>query len=155
MKKGPSNQRLGSYASRSTAGEVFKAYIPMPLPPVPVIDMDRLYKSLDQAMKALGGVDALAKLLPDTSLFLYMYVRKEALMSSQIEGTQSSLSDLLLFENDENFSVPTDDVEEVSNYIAALNHGLGRMQEGFPLSVRLIREMHGILLRGALFGRVG
>jgi Fic family protein len=148
MRKGPNNTRLGSYISRSTAGEAFKAYVPMPLPPSPIIDMDRLYKSLDQAMKALGGVDALAKLLPDTRLFLYMYVRKEALMSSQIEGTQSSLSDLLLFENDENVSVPSDDVEEVSNYIAALNHGLARMKEGFPLSVRLIREMHGILLRG-------
>lgn len=77
-----------------------------------------------------------------------MYVRKEALVSSQIEGTQSSLSDLLLFENAENPSVPVDDVEEVSNYIAALNHGLERMRKGFPLSTRLIREMHKILLRG-------
>ncbi|MBI1778204.1 MAG: Fic family protein [Proteobacteria bacterium] len=110
--------------------------------------MKRLYKPLDQAMKALGGVDALAKLLPDISLFLYMYVRKEALISSQIEGTQSSFSDLLLFENNERPGVPVDDVEEVSNYIAALNHGLARMEKGFPLSIRLIREMHKILLRG-------
>jgi Fic family protein len=110
--------------------------------------MDRLYKPLDQAMKALGALDALAKLLPDIGLFLFMYVRKEALVSSQIEGTQSSLSDLLLFENAENPLVPLDDVEEVCNYIAALNHGLERMQEGFPLSIRLIREMHKILLRG-------
>lgn len=110
--------------------------------------MEGLYKSLDKAMKALGEIDALAKLLPDISLFLYMYVRKEALVSSQIEGTQSSLSDLLLFENDETPSVPVNDVEEVSNYIAALNHGLERMRKGFPLSVRLIREIHKILLRG-------
>ncbi|MGE4312898.1 MAG: Fic family protein [Pseudobdellovibrionaceae bacterium] len=110
--------------------------------------MDRLYKSLDQAMKALGALDGLAKLLPDISLFLYMYVRKEALVSSQIEGTQSSLSDLLLYENDESPAVAVDDVEEVSNYIAALNHGLARMKDGFPLSVRLICEMHQILLRG-------
>ncbi|MBM3535389.1 MAG: Fic family protein [Alphaproteobacteria bacterium] len=110
--------------------------------------MARLYKPLDQAMKALGGIDALATLLPDISLFLYMYVRKEALVSSQIEGTQSSLSDLLLFENDERPGVPVDDVEEVSNYVAALNHGLARMTKGFPLSVRLIREMQKILLRG-------
>lgn len=143
-----SNTRLGTYVSRSTAGEAYKSFVPTALPPQPPLDMDRLYKSLDQAMKALGGIDALAKLLPDISLFLYMYVRKEALLSSQIEGTQSSLSDLLLFENDEVPSVPADDVEEVSNYIAALNHGLARMKEGFPLSVRLIREMHKILLRG-------
>ena len=142
------NTRLGTYISRSTAGESFKAFVPTALPPQPPLDMDRLYKSLDQAMKALGGIDALAKLLPDISLFLYMYVRKEALLSSQIEGTQSSLSDLLLFENEETPSVPVDDVEEVSNYIAALNHGLARMKDGFPLSVRLMREMHKILLRG-------
>ena len=148
MAKIAPNTRLGTYVSRSTAGESFKAYVPAKLPPQPSVDMDRLYKSLDQAMKALGGIDALAKLLPDISLFLYMYVRKEALVSSQIEGTQSSLSDLLLFENDETPSVPVDDVEEVSNYIAALNHGLARMKKGFPLSVRLIREMHKILLRG-------
>ncbi len=148
MKSNPNNPRLGSYISRSTAGEVYQAYVPTMLPPVPGLNMDRLYKSLDQAMRALGGLDALANLLPDISLFLYMYVRKEALVSSQIEGTQSSLSDLLLFESNENPRVPVDDVEEVSNYIAALNYGLTRCQEGFPLSVRLIREMHGILLRG-------
>ena len=148
MESKPNNTRLGSYISRSTAGETYQAYVPTMLPPVPALNMDRLYKSLDQAMRALGAIDALAKLLPDISLFLYMYVRKEALVSSQIEGTQSSLSDLLLFENNESPSVPVDDVEEVSNYIAALNYGLTRCQEGFPLSVRLIREMHGILLRG-------
>ncbi|MFM7622786.1 MAG: Fic family protein, partial [Alphaproteobacteria bacterium] len=142
------NTRLGTYVLRSIAGEDFKAFVPTALPPQPPLDMDRLYKSLDQAMKAMGGIDALAKLLPDISLFLYMYVRKEALLSSQIEGTQSSLSDLLLFENEETPSVPVDDVEEVSNYIAALNHGLARMKDGFPLSVRLMREMHKILLRG-------
>lgn len=148
MAKTATNTRLGTYVSRSTAGESYKSYVPAALPPQPPIDMDRLYKPLDQAMKALGGIDALAKLLPDISLFLYMYVRKEALVSSQIEGTQSSLSDLLLYENEENPSVPVDDVEEVSNYIAALNHGLERMRKGFPLSTRLIREMHKILLRG-------
>lgn len=147
-KKTVTNKRLGTYVARNAAGEKYKTYVPPRLPPQPPLDMDRLYKSLDQAMKALGGIDALAKLLPDISLFLYMYVRKEALVSSQIEGTQSSLSDLLLFENDEAPSVPVGDVAEVSNYIAALNHGLARMKKGFPLSVRLIREMHKILLRG-------
>src|ERR1043166_2838339 len=140
--------RLGSYISPTAAGEAYKAFVPPALPPVPPLDMDRVYKPLDQAMKALGGMDALAKLLPDISLFLYMYVREEALLSAQIEGTQSSLSDLLLFENNEAHNASDDDVEEVSNYIAALNHGLKRMKGGFPLSNRLIREMHAILLRG-------
>lgn len=148
MGKAENNTRLGSYVPRSVAGEAYKSYVPAALPPSPALDMDRLYKSLDQAMKALGALDGLAKLLPDISLFLYMYVRKEALISSQIEGTQSSLSDLLLYENDEAPAVAVDDVEEVSNYIAALNHGLMRMKGGFPLSVRLICEMHKILLRG-------
>lgn len=148
MKKESVNPRLGSYVLCTTAGEKYKSYVPAPLPPEPPLDMSRLYKSLDQAMTALGGLDALSRLLPDVSLFLYMYVRKEALVSSQIEGTQSSLSDLLLFENEETPNVPADDVEEVSNYVAALNHGLERLKKGFPLSVRLIREMHRILLRG-------
>jgi len=140
--------RLGSYVSHSSAGETYKAFVPAPLPPNPPLEMGRLYKPLDKAMNAIGRLDALAKLLPDIGLFLYMYVRKEALLSSQIEGTQSSLSDLLLFESHEKTDVLTDDVEEVSNYIAALNHGLKRMKAGFPLSARLIREMHAILLRG-------
>jgi Fic family protein len=140
--------RLGSYVLYRTTGEMYKAYIPPKLPPQPPLEMDRLYQSLDQAMRAVGSIDAFAKLVPDINLFLYMYVRKEALVSSQIEGTQSSLSDLLLFESDETPGTPLDDVEEVSNYIAALNHGLLRMKKGFPLSARLIREMHKILLRG-------
>jgi Fic family protein len=140
--------RLGSFVTRKTTSEAFKAFVPPALPPVPPLDMNRLYKPLDEAMKALGSIDALAKLLPDIGLFLYMYVRKEALLSSQIEGTQSSLSDLLLFESDETPNVPVDDVEEVSNYIAALNYGLKRMKADFPLSNRLVREMHALLLRG-------
>ncbi|MFC1889380.1 Fic family protein, partial [Thermodesulfobacteriota bacterium] len=101
---------------------------------------------------ALGRLDSMTQLLPDPSLFLYMYVRKEAVLSSQIEGTQSSLADLLLFEMEEAPGVPLDDVEEVSNHVAALNHGLSRFREAFPLSLRLIREIHGVLLsrgRGA------
>jgi Fic family protein len=84
--------------------------------------------------------------LPNLSLFIYAYVRKEAVLSSQIEGTQSSLSDLLLFENNEAPGVPLNDVQEVSNYVAALNHGLDRLRGGFPLSLRLIREIHEVLL---------
>ena len=103
-------------------------------------------------MLALGRLDGVSAHLPEKALFLYAYVRKEAVLSSQIEGTQSSLSDLLLFELDEAPGVPLDDVVEVSNYVAALEHGLARLREGFPLSNRLIREIHGVLLsrgRGA------
>jgi Fic family protein len=101
---------------------------------------------LDRAHIALGRLDGVSGILPDTHLFLYAYVRKEAVLSSQIEGTQSSLSDLLLFELDEAPGVPFDDVVEVSNYVAALEQGLERIRGGFPLSNRLIREVHGILL---------
>jgi Fic family protein len=101
---------------------------------------------LEHANQALGRLDGLASVLPDLSLFIYAYVRKEAVLSSQIEGTQSSLSDLLLFENDEAPGVPILDVQEVSNYVAALNHGLERLRGGFPLSLRLIREIHEVLL---------
>ncbi|HQP95789.1 MAG TPA: Fic family protein, partial [Myxococcota bacterium] len=103
----------------------------------------------DQALLALGRLDSVSTLLPDTSLFLYMYVRKEAVLSSIIEGTQSSLSDLLLFELDQEPGVPLDDVREVSNYVAALDHGLRLLEEGLPLSLRLFREIHGVLLTKA------
>jgi len=93
-------------------------------------------------------LDGVATQLPDISLFLYFYVRKEALLSSQIEGTQSSFSDLLLHEENLVPGVPLEDVEEVSNYVAAMNHGLKRLREdSFPLSLRLIREMHKVLLK--------
>jgi Fic family protein len=96
---------------------------------------------------ALGRLDSVSLLLPDPDIFLYAYVRREAVLSSQIEGTQSSLSDLLLAEIKEAPGVPVDDVTEVSSYVAALAHGLARVRGGFPLSNRLLREMHGILLR--------
>ncbi|MDX1900949.1 MAG: Fic family protein [Gammaproteobacteria bacterium] len=108
--------------------------------------MEKLYPLLDRANVALGRLDGLSIILPDPSLFIYMYIRKEAVLSSQIEGTQSSLSDLLLYENNEVIGVPNQDIVEVSNYVAAMEHGLKRIQGGFPLSLRLIREMHEILL---------
>jgi len=125
-----------------------RAFIPPELPPDPPVELASLYQHLDRANQALGRLDGLTTLLPDTKFFLYLYVQKEALLSSQIEGTQSSFSDLLLFENDAEPSVPIDDVEEVSNYVAAMQHGLRRIAGGFPLSLRLIREIHAILLRG-------
>ncbi|MBF0181521.1 MAG: Fic family protein [Magnetococcales bacterium] len=137
----------GHYVTVSTAGEKAQAFVPAPLPPRPPIDWaPELRGKFDQALLALGRLDSVSMLLPDTSLFLYMYVRKEAVLSSMIEGTQSSLSDLLLFELDQEPGVPLDDVQEVSNYVAALNHGLQRLGEGFPLSLRLIKEIHAVLL---------
>ncbi len=94
----------------------------------------------------MGRLDGLALQLPDAPLFLYSYVRKEAVLSSQIEGTQSSLSDLMLFEMEDAPGVPIDDVVEVSNYVRAMDHGLRRLREGFPLSNRLLREIHAELL---------
>ena len=103
---------------------------------------------LEKANQALGRLDGIGTLLPDTRFFLYSYIRKEALLSSQIEGTQSSFSDLLLYESEEAPGVPLDDVQEVSNYVDAMEHGLHRIAEGFPISLRLIREVHEILLSG-------
>jgi Fic family protein len=123
-----------------------RAFVPPPLPPDPPVRLDGLQVPLEQANQAIGRLDGLASLLPDLSLFIYTYVRKEAVLSSQIEGTQSSLSDLLLFENDEAPGAPIEDVQEVSNYVAAMTHGLDRLRSGFPLSLRLIREIHEILL---------
>ncbi len=141
----------GHYVPGSLAGSRYQAFIPDPLPPAPPLDLtlSDLIVRKERADQALGRLDGITLMLPNPELFLYQYVRKEALLSSQIEGTQSSLSDLLLFELDEAPGVPVDDVEEVSNYVAALNHGLKRLREdNFPLSLRLIREMHALLLQG-------
>lgn len=142
------SSRIGRYASTTVAGEEVRAYVPPPLPPNPPVRLEGLYPKLEAANRALGRLDGVTSILPGTPLFLYMYVRKEALLSAQIEGTQSSLSDLLLFESDEVPGVPIDDVEEVSNYVAAMQLGIDRMREGLPMSNRLIRELHGVLLRG-------
>ena len=137
----------GSYEVTSVGGERVRAFVPVPLPPKPVLVLEgSLQQVLESAVLALGRLGGVSTLLPDEELFLYAYVRKEAVLSSQIEGTQSSLSDLLLFELEEAPGVPLDDVREVSNYVAALDHGLRRLREGFPLSNRLIREIHGVLL---------
>jgi len=137
----------GRYVTISAVGEKAQAFVPAPLPPRPPIDWTpELRSKFDQALLALGRLDSVSTLLPDTSLFLYMYVRKEAVLSSMIEGTQSSLFDLLLFELDQEPGVPLDDVREVSNYVAALDHGLRLLEEGLPLSLRLFREIHGVLL---------
>ncbi len=137
----------GHYITISTVSEKVQAFVPAPLPPAPPIEWSpELREKFDQALLALGRLDSVSVLLPDTSLFLYMYIRKEAVLSSMIEGTQSSLSDLLLFEFEHQPGVPLDDVQEVSNYVAALNYGLHRLNEEFPLSLRLLKEIHSVLL---------
>lgn len=144
--------RIGTWVETATGGETVRAYVPNPLPPSPPIDLAAFASQIEQANLALGRLDGVTSVLPSPALFIFMYVRKEALLSSQIEGTQSSLSDLLLFEADEIPLVPLDDVQEVSNYIAAMEHGLKRLRDGFPISLRLIRDIHRILLekgRGA------
>lgn len=143
MKRG----EIGKYETTVYSDERVRAFVPAPLPPDPSLDFKGgLMRALEAATLALGRLDNIATQLPDKTLFLYLYVRKEAVLSSQIEGTQSSLSDLLTFELDEQLGVPIDDVTEVLNYVKALEHGLQRLREGFPLCNRLIREVHGVLL---------
>ena len=137
----------GRHATSVAGGETVRAFVPHPLPPAPPLELTGARQTLlERATLALGRLDSIALLLPDPQLFLYAYVRREAVLSSQIEGTQSSLSDLLLFELDEVPGVPFDDVVEVSNYVAALEHGMARLREGFPLSNLLLREMHARLM---------
>jgi Fic family protein len=145
----------GRYERTAVGGEGIDAFVPAPLPPSPPLALDgRLQQLLERAHLALGRLDSLSTLLPSTDLLLYAYVRKEAVLSSRIEGTQSSLSDLLLFELDEAPGVPLDDVVEVSNCVAALDRGIARLRRGFPLSNRLIREIHAVLLsRGRESGK--
>ena len=139
-------EQTGRYETLHSGDEPVRAFIPAPLPPDPPLRMDGpLQQVLEKAVLALGRLDSISALLPDKTLFLYSYVRKEAVLSSQIEGTQSSLSDLLLFELEEVPGVPLDDVAEVSNHVAALEHGLSLLKK-LPLCNRLLREMHGKLL---------
>ena len=142
----------GRYEVTVAGGEQVRAFIPAPLPPRPPLNLEGdLLRSLEAAGLALGRLEGANQRLEPT-LLVYSYVRKEAVLSSRIEGTQSSLSDLLLFELDQAPGVPRDDAAEVSRYVAAMDHGLKRLAENFPLSNRLIRELHGVLLstgRGA------
>ncbi|QIN77513.1 helix-turn-helix domain-containing protein [Rubrobacter marinus] len=146
MKRGAT----GEYEITAMGGEAVRAFVPAPLPPDPPLELlGERQRLLERALLACGRLDGVTALLPDPDLFLYAYVRREAVLSSQIEGTQSSLSDLLLFELDEAPGVPLDDVVEVSNYVAALEHGMARLREDFPLSNRLLREVHEkLLVRG-------
>jgi Fic family protein len=142
----------GRYEVTVAGGEQVRAFIPAPLPPRPPLNLEGdLLRLLEAAGLALGRLEGANQRLEPT-LLVYSYVRKEAVLSSRIEGTRSSLSDLLLFELDQAPGVPRDDAAEVSRYVAAMDHGLKRLAENFPLSNRLIRELHGVLLsdgRGA------
>jgi Uncharacterized conserved protein len=137
----------GRYVAVSTAGEPFKAFVPAPLPPKPaVVWSPALRRRFDDALLALGRLDAISAHLPSVSLLLYSFVRKEAVLSSQIEGTQSSLADLLLYEADEEPGVPIDDAREVSRCVAALDRGLKDLRGGLPICTRLLCDMHKALL---------
>ena len=142
----PPAGRSGRYI-RQPSG--YRAFIPTPLPPVPEIAFDsELRDALSQADRALGRLDGAITTLPDPDLFIAMYVRREAVLSSQIEGTQSSLQDVLSAEARLEDANRPADVAEVFNYIAAMNHGLARLPD-LPVSSRLLREIHGELLAGA------
>ncbi|ASP54030.1 Fic family protein [Sinorhizobium meliloti] len=144
--------RLGRFVETAVGGERVKAFVPPPLPPNPPLEITGLLTRLSAAERALGRLDGVSILLPNKELFLYMYVRKEAVLSSQIEGTQSTLSDLLRFETEAISGEPVDDIREVSNYVDAMMFGLERMRQ-LPLSLRLIREMHQRLLDSGRGGR--
>ena len=144
----PLTNRLGTYRTTTvTAGETVKAYIPPCLPPTPELNLQPLQALIEKASLMLGKLNAITSQVPNVNLFLYHYIRQEALLSSQIEGTQSSYHDLMLHEVNEAISVPLEDVEEVSTYIAAIQYGVHRLkQEDFPLSLRLLKDVHAVLL---------
>ena len=143
------NRQTGKYLIQKSTNENFKAFVPFKLPPNnPPLDLENLYPLIDKAMVLSGELNNIVHTIPNNSLFIYMYVRKEALISSQIEGTQSSLHDLILFENNEKPNISIEDVEEVSNYVKSINYGINKLDEGFPICLRLLKEIHKILLKG-------
>ena len=145
----PSN-RAGRYVQQATG---YRAFVPEPLPPEPPIVFDgELQTWLSNADRDLARLDAIADVLPNPDLFVAMYVRHEAVLSSQIEGTQSTLEDVLAFETAATADDAPQGVEEVFNYVRAMNHGLRRLGENFPLSLRLIREIHAELMQGVRGG---
>ena len=147
---GPQSERSGRYVSQGTG---YRAFLPKPLPPAPPIDLTGdLRVALSRADRALGRLDGSVQTLPNADLFVFMYVRREAVLSSQIEGTESSLQDLLAAEAAMLSPEAPKDVEEVANYVGAMNFGLERLVE-LPVSVRLIREIHGKLMQGVRGGQ--
>jgi Fic family protein len=146
--------RAGRFVVQQSGPDGFSAFVPSALPPEPPPVLDEgLQARMDRANQALGRLDGITLLLPNPEEFLYSYVRKEAVLSSQIEGTQSSLSDLLLFEHDGASGVPRGDAQEASNYVSATYRGIEMLKdEGLPLSNRVLKEVHRVLLTGARGG---
>lgn len=143
MERGPTGHTTPTVAG----GHACQAFVPAPLPPMPALNLNgKLQARLDEALIALGRLDAIGTLLPDAQLFLYSYVRKEAVMSSQIEGTQSSLNDLMLYEMEGQPGVPLDDVQEVFCYVKAMTLGVERIREGYPITFRMLTEVHRALM---------
>ena len=145
--------RAGHLVQQLAGPDGYAAFIPSPLPPVPPLDLSgQLSGLLERASSSLGRLDGLSRGL-DPDRLLYMYVRKEAVLSSQIEGTQSTLTELLEYENAEAPGMPVDDIREVSRYVSALRYGVSQIDEGYPISLRLIRDTHSILMSGGRGGR--
>src|SRR5271154_3669543 len=143
MKRGIQGETLKQGRTEAS----FMAFSPRPLPPDPELQFDSyLKRALSKADQMLGRLDGLSRILPHPDLLIHFYIRKEAVVSSQIEGTQSTLSELLLFEHGIGPAALVDDLNETSHYVAAMQHGLDRLKEGFPVSLRLLREIHGVLL---------
>lgn len=139
----------GKLVKCSITSESYNAFIPNDLPPKPEIDTTVVSSLLEKANQAIGALNGVISTVPNSAIINYMYVRKEALLSSQIEGTQSTLDDLLKYEAQQTQGIPVEDASEVSSYVAALNHGIKRINEGFPLALRLIKEIHAILLKNS------
>ena len=144
--KGSISRITGEYVIQTTGDAPYSAFLPNPLPPVLPLNLAAVDVERTRANLALGSLNAVSRFLPDKHLFLYSYIRKEAVLSSQIEGTQSTLEDLLLFENESVPGVPVDDVTEVSSYVGALEYGMEELRKGLPISGRVIRGMHKVLL---------
>lgn len=140
-------QPPGRYVNVAIHDEPYRAFVPVPLPPQPPVEWSAsLRRRFDDALVSLGRLDAVTALLPNGRLLLYSFLRKEAVLSSRIEGTKSTLADLLLYEIDEEPGVPVEDVEEVSRYVAAMERGIKLLHSGLPISSRLLCEIHRVLL---------
>jgi Fic family protein len=148
------SDRAGEFRLVTTGDESYWVFHPRALPPRPALAVEPLQELADRANQALGRLDGITLLLPNPDQFLYSYIRKEAVLSAQIEGTQSSLSELLLFEHEDAPGVPRREVAEPLNYVQAMAHGLARVEGGFPLSSRLLREIHEVLVSDARGGQM-
>jgi len=141
-----SHSRAGRLIQQQSGPEGYSAFIPAPLPPTPPMDFSgKLGGLLERASASIGRLDGISRSF-DPDRLLDMYMRKEAVLSSQIEGTQSTLAELLAFENEDAPGLPVEDVREVSRYVHALRYGVEQIGEGMPLSLRLIRETHAQLM---------